>query len=64
VYDYETVEFTRTAPCSTHDHVRTYRVNLNLAVPKRDVSHPHPVHSAGNDRDGNAIDVPVPNWIE
>jgi hypothetical protein len=40
-----------TAPCSTHRSVRRYRVQLD-----RD--------PAGQGRDDNAIDVPVPNWEE
>jgi hypothetical protein len=64
VFDNDTIEFTRTAPCSTETSVRTYRVNLSLAVPKRDVSQCHPVFEAGNDLNDAAIDVPLPNWIE
>lgn len=50
VSDNDTIEFTRTAPCSSESVVRQYRVDLNLAVPKRDVSQPHPVYAAGEDQ--------------
>jgi hypothetical protein len=64
VFDNDTIEFHLTAPCSSDTEVRKYRVDLNRAVPKRDVSQPHPVFAAGEDRDDNAFDVPVPNWEE
>jgi hypothetical protein len=64
VFDNDTIEFTRTAPCSTEADIRTYRVDLNLAVPRRDVSHEHPVYSAGEDRDDNAFNDIEPNWLE
>jgi hypothetical protein len=62
VFDNDSLAFRRTAPCSTDTSIRQYSVDLNLTVPKRDVSQPHPVH--GEDRDDNAFDVPEPNWLE
>jgi hypothetical protein len=64
VFDNDTIEFTRTAPCSSDTEVRKYRVDLNLAVPKRNVSQPHPVYTAGNDRDDDAFNEIEPNWLE
>jgi hypothetical protein len=64
VFDNDTIVFTRVAPCSSDAKGHRYRVDLNLTVPKRTVSHPHPVYVAGDDLDDNAFDVPEPNWIE
>jgi hypothetical protein len=54
VYTNDTIVFTRTAPCSTETNVRQYNVDLILTVPKRDVSHEHPVFEAGEDLDDKA----------
>lgn len=62
VFDSDGPALRRAAPCSTELH---YTVDLNAVVPsrpKRDVSHCHVV--AGNDRDDQAMNVPVPNWTE
>jgi hypothetical protein len=64
VFDNDSIVFTRTAPCSTKTAVRQYSVDLNARVPRRDVSHPHPVHLAGDDLDDNAFDEVEPNWTE
>jgi hypothetical protein len=64
VFVNDTIVFTRTAPCSTETDIRRYRVDLNARVPKHGVPQSHPVYAAGEDRDDNAIDVPVPNWEE
>jgi hypothetical protein len=66
VFDNDTIVFTRTAPCSAEQIVRQYRVDLNLAVPKRNVSQAHIVcgTEAGNDRDDNAFNEIEPNWLE
>jgi hypothetical protein len=57
---------TRTAPCTSDHPVLQYVIDLNVSVsvPKRDVSHPHPVHTAGENRDDNAFNETEPNWIE
>lgn len=64
VFSNDTIEFTRTAPCSTETDVRRYRVNLNARVPKREVSQSHPVHAVGEGRDDNAFNEIEHNWTE
>jgi hypothetical protein len=52
VFANDTIVFTRTAPCSTDTEVRQYNVDLNLTVPKRDVSQPHLVSSPASKQAG------------
>lgn len=71
IYAHDSVRPARTAPCSTDIWVGRYRIDLRAPVPpKRDVSQPHPVHTAGEfagsreQRDDNAMHNHEPNWIE
>lgn len=64
VFDNDRIQFSRTAPCTGDNPVLRYRVDLNAGLVRRDVSHPHTVHTAGSDLDDNAFDEPVPNWTE
>lgn len=66
------IVFTRTAPCGRgwDSPGQQYSIDLNVDVPRRDVSQLHPVYETGELASGsehlndNAIDVPVPNWEE
>lgn len=62
VFTNDTIDFSRTAPCSTDHDIRRYGVNLTASLPKRAVSQEHVV--AGEDLDDSAIDIPVPNRTE
>lgn len=65
VFAYDTTVFARTAPCSTDESVRRYRIDLGAPMPpKRHVSQPHSVYAAGESLNDTAIDVSEPNWIE